>query len=99
MRESGEQPDAFFHRLRYGRNAEGELASALEGYTPVEEPQPYWDEEPVCSLVVDEVESIWSSIDQHDDWQPLHNKIEAIRTLGNALGEPPVPAGHLRMTG
>lgn len=98
MRETRLQPDAFFHRHRYGRGAAGELADALAGYEPVEAPQPYWDEEAVESLLIDEVEALWSAIDQRDDWGPLAAKIAAIRHLGDVLGEPPPPAGQLRST-
>lgn len=49
--------------------------------------------EPV-TILIDEVESLWTAIADRDDWAPLHAKIAAIRQLGAALGEPPVPAGH-----
>ncbi len=45
---------------------------------------PYWSGEP-CSMLIDEVETLWSAIDERDDWQPLHEKIAAIRTMGDAL--------------
>jgi hypothetical protein len=45
-------------------------------------------------MLIDEVEAIWSAIDRHDDWQPLYDKIEAVRRMGDALGEPPAPAGQ-----
>ena len=98
MRETRQQPDAFFHRHRYGRNAEGALAEALAGYAPVEEPDRYWDEAPAESLLIEEVEALWAAIDRHDDWAPLEAKVAAIRHLGRALGEPPPPAGHMRGT-
>jgi serine/tyrosine/threonine adenylyltransferase len=47
------------------------------------------------SLLIEEVEDLWSAIAERDDWEPLHAKIAAIRQLGQALGEPPVAAGHL----
>ena len=47
------------------------------------------------SLLIEEVEDLWSAIAERDDWEPLHAKIASIRQLGQALGEPPVPAGHL----
>lgn len=97
LRDNGELPDAFFHRMRYGRNATGDLAEALESYGPIEEPQPYWAEEAACTMTNEEVEQIWHAIDERDEWQPLHDKIVAIRRLGNALGEPPWPQGHSRL--
>ena len=41
-----------------------------------------------------EVEAIWSAIADRDDWQPLEDKIAAVRRMGEALGEPPPPAGQ-----
>jgi len=36
-------------------------------------------------MLIDEVETIWSAIAEHDDWQPLELKINAMRQLGEAL--------------
>ncbi|SFP36552.1 protein adenylyltransferase SelO family protein [Sphingomonas rubra] len=44
----------------------------------------YWSGNP-CSMLIDEVEAIWSPIAEHDDWSPLHAKITAIRAMGDAL--------------
>ncbi|WP_209347266.1 protein adenylyltransferase SelO family protein [Pontixanthobacter sp. CEM42] len=95
MRDSGEQPDAFFYRHRGGANAKGDLADALDGYVPVEDDHPFWSEGMPQSMLIDEVETIWSAIDQRDDWQPLNDKIGAIRRCGEAHGKPPVPSGHV----
>jgi hypothetical protein len=35
-------------------------------------------------MLIDEVESIWSSIAENDDWSPFESKIEAVRRLGDA---------------
>ena len=90
MRESGESPDAFFARHRHGADAEGALAEALTGYQPVGDPL---SADPP-SLVIEEVEALWSAIDERDDWRPLQNRIAAIRALGEALGPAPIPRGH-----
>ena len=34
---------------------------------------------------IEEVEAIWSAIDERDDWAPLHAKIAAVRRMGEAL--------------
>jgi len=94
MRESGVQPDAFFHRHRGGREAQGELAEALKGYRAVPSDHPYWNEGNPETMLIDEVETIWSAIDERDDWAPLHDKIAAIRRMGDAHGAPPPPRGH-----
>jgi uncharacterized protein YdiU (UPF0061 family) len=95
MREAGVGPDLFFFRHRGGRHANGALADALQGYAPVEDDHPYWTGDAPEAILIDEVEAIWSAIAERDDWQPLADKIAAVRAMGQALGEPPVPAGHL----
>ncbi len=94
MMQSGEAPDAFFFRHRGGRNAEGPLGEALSDYEPIESDHPYWSHEKPQTMLIDEVEAIWSAIDEHDDWQPLHDKVAAIRRMGEAHGPPPTPVGH-----
>ena len=59
--------------------------TALGAYQPrSDRAHPYWSGEP-CSMLIDEVESLWSAIDERDDWQPLYDKIAAIRAMGAAL--------------
>jgi serine/tyrosine/threonine adenylyltransferase len=36
-----------------------------------------------CTLVIDEVERVWSAIAERDDWQPFTQKIADIRELGS----------------
>lgn len=45
----------------------------------------YWRGESPCSLHIGEVEAIWSRIAEEDDWSSLHQKIEAIRAMGDAM--------------
>jgi uncharacterized protein YdiU (UPF0061 family) len=94
MREGRLGPDAFFFIHRGGRNAGGELAAALSAFEATDSSHPYWDEEAPQAMLIDEVEAIWTDIAGHDDWQPLEDKVAAIRRMGAALGEPPEPAGH-----
>jgi uncharacterized protein YdiU (UPF0061 family) len=35
------------------------------------------------TMVIDEVEAIWSAIDARDDWEPLHAKIARVRRTGD----------------
>ena len=96
MRDSGEPPDHFFHRMRAGEAGDGTLADMLAGYSrTVSEPE-WWREESPVSLLIDEVETIWSAIAERDDWGPLNDKVSAIRRLGQALGPAPDPAGYAR---
>ena len=94
MRESAAQPDAFFFAHRGGRDAEGELADALADYTPADDSHDYWSDSTPQSMVIDEVETLWSHIDERDDWQPLMDKVAALRRIGEAHGPAPTPAGH-----
>lgn len=62
-----------------------EARSALKAYAPrTSRDHPYWQGEP-CAMQIDEVEAIWSAIDQRDDWGPFDAKIAAIRAMGAAL--------------
>lgn len=62
------------------------LARLLEGHEWPRSHE-YWSDEGPCSMHIEEVEAIWSAIDQRDDWQPLNNKVNAIRRMGEAHKE------------
>ena len=94
MREQRVGPDRFFFAYRGGRTAEGTLDEALAAYAPVANAHPYWSEPAPQTMLIDEVEAIWAAIAEHDDWQPLAAKVETVREMGRAHGEPPAPAGH-----
>jgi uncharacterized protein YdiU (UPF0061 family) len=94
MRAGQIGPDAFFFAHRGGRNAAGELAEALAGYSAVTDDQPYWSGSAPQSMLIDEVEAIWAAIAERDDWQPLTAKVAAVRDMGAAHGQPPGPACH-----
>ena len=92
MRETAMQPDAFFYAHRGGRAQDAELAATFDGYEPISGDHPYWDEGAPQSMLIDEVEAIWAAIDERDDWQPLYDKVAALRRMGEAHGAPPEPA-------
>lgn len=94
MRHAGTGPDAWFFRHRGGRNATGELAGLLAEYEPVASRHPYWNADEPQTMLIEEVEAIWSAIAENDDWRPLEAKIAAVRHMGDAHGEPPAPQGH-----
>ncbi|MEM6476315.1 MAG: YdiU family protein [Pseudomonadota bacterium] len=95
MRDSKQQPDAFFFAHRGGRGgAGGELGELLGGYEAVPSDHEYWSDDAPQSMVIEEVEDIWSHIDRDDDWSALTDKVAALRRMGEAHGEPPTPAGH-----
>ena len=45
----------------------------------------YWSDPEPCSMLIDEVEAIWSAIDTADDWAPFKAKIAGIRRMGEAM--------------
>lgn len=94
MRDSGQQPDAFFHQLRAGLHGGDPLSSACAGHERTEAQTDWWQNTAPVSLVADEVEAVWAAIAERDDWEPLDAKVAAIRALGHALGEAPRPTGH-----
>ncbi|WP_286830372.1 MULTISPECIES: protein adenylyltransferase SelO family protein [Kordiimonas] len=66
----------------------GELCDALKGYDPARPDalkHPYFEGDAPCTMLIDEVEDIWSHIADRDDWAPLNQKIDAIRAMGEAL--------------
>ena len=94
MRDQSIGPDAFFFTYRGGRGADGELAAVLAGRAHLESESEYWAEETPQAMLIEEVEAIWAAIAERDDWAPLNAKVEALQRMGDALGEPPIPAGH-----
>jgi uncharacterized protein YdiU (UPF0061 family) len=89
------QIDRLFFDWRGGRDPGSEgyasehfrsLASALEGREEVPQ-HAYWSDAHPCSMHIEEVESIWSSIAENDDWRPFERKIAAIRRMGEAMSE------------
>ncbi|HEX4737540.1 MAG TPA: YdiU family protein [Allosphingosinicella sp.] len=64
--------------------------AAVEAYAPVDgaTAHSYWSDEAPCSMHIDEVEAIWSRIDEADDWSMFQNKIESVRRMGEAMQPP-----------
>jgi serine/tyrosine/threonine adenylyltransferase len=61
------------------------LARLLEGRErPQARDHAYWCDDEPCSIHIEEVETIWDSIAQSDDWAPFEAKLAAIRRLGEA---------------
>ncbi len=83
--------DRFWFDWRGGRRPEGyagfdELAALIARHDPAPgaRDHPYWSDPAPCSMQIDEVEAIWSAIDERDDWAPLDAKIAAVRRMGEA---------------
>jgi serine/tyrosine/threonine adenylyltransferase len=71
----------------YESDAFAGFRQSVAGYDAIESAveHDYWSDESPCSMHIDEVEAIWNRIDEADDWTPFHDKIEAIRRMGEAL--------------
>ncbi len=83
--------DRFFHDAfagslppGYGPKWDAVRAALAEHHPRADRSHPHWSGEP-CSMLIDEVEAIWSAVEQNDDWQPFHAKVTQIRALGAAL--------------
>ncbi|MBX9727784.1 MAG: protein adenylyltransferase SelO family protein, partial [Sphingopyxis sp.] len=90
MVASGMRIDRFFIDWAGGRIPAGEdtperqaLADALAGRTATR--GDWWETAAPQSMPIEEVETIWAVIAEPDDWQPLNNKVAAIRAMGAAL--------------
>lgn len=91
--------DRFFFDWRGGDPRDGTdyagdhwtpFREAIAGFEPSgNKDHPYWCDPAPCSMHIDEVEAIWSAIDQRDDWEPLHAKVAAVRRMGEAHGDGP----------
>ena len=70
----------------YAEAAFAALADALAGYeaAPGALDHPYWSDAAPCSMHIDEVEAIWSRIDEADDWSAFEAKVAAVRRMGEA---------------
>ena len=64
------------------------LRSILELYTPVGTDGAYFEGDAPCTLLIDEIESIWAAIAERDDWGPFDAKIHRIRAMGKRGGHP-----------
>jgi len=93
MAATGQGPDAFFFTHRGGRNATGGLAEALVPFRATASDQAYWSDAQPQTLLIDDVEAIWTPIAEHDDWGALYRTVAAIRRLGVAHGPALPPAG------
>ena len=62
------------------------VAATLEGRSsPRAREHDYWDGDQPCSMLIQEVESIWAAIAERDDWSPFEAKVAAIRRMGEAM--------------
>lgn len=74
----GVQPQA-----HYGAHKSlAKVSAAILDCAPAPEARPsdpYFERATPSTLLVEEVEALWSHIDERDDWQPLYDKVTEIR--------------------
>jgi len=62
------------------------LRARLSDYEPASTVRaPYFDGDGPCSLLIDEVETIWKAIAEDDDWSAFYEKVERIREMASAV--------------
>ena len=80
----------------YGAGWE-EARSALATFPVIgDRAHPFWSGAP-CSMLIDEVEAIWSAIDARDDWAPFHAKVARINEMREALARCPFRSADSRV--
>ena len=86
--------DQFFFDWAGGKQRRGdyphhsfdEIRSASEGYAArVDLIHPYWSGTGPCTMLIEDVEALWKSISDADDWAQFDDKIVQIREMGSAL--------------
>ena len=89
--ESSEALDPFWRGWRGG----APTAAIHPALSPLAEVLPRSSADPrpaTSSMLIEQVERIWSAIDEHDDWSLLHAAVADARALGAALSESPAVA-------
>jgi serine/tyrosine/threonine adenylyltransferase len=70
----------------YAGEAFAAFTSAIAPYAPARPlTHAYWKGDAPCSMHIEEVEALWKPVASGDNWTPLHQKIAAIRAMGEAM--------------
>ncbi|MBA3676569.1 MAG: YdiU family protein [Sphingosinicella sp.] len=70
----------------YDGDGFADFLAVVSAYEPAASlDHPYWSDEQPCSMHIEEVEAIWSKIDQGDDWSALEAKVADVRRMGEAM--------------
>lgn len=60
--------------------------NAIAAYAnPAARAHAYWSDAAPVTMLIDEMEAIWAPIAESDDWTSFHDKIDAIRRMGEAV--------------
>jgi serine/tyrosine/threonine adenylyltransferase len=66
--------------------------SLAEYQSVIDLSHPYWSRTIPCKMLIEDVESLWKSIAESDDWAPFNAKVTLIREMGEALAKPSLTA-------
>jgi serine/tyrosine/threonine adenylyltransferase len=73
----------------YGSEAFAAVRDHLSSYTTVDMQKlahPYFVQDKPCTLLIDEIETLWAAIAERDDWTPLTAKLADIQLMAAAYG-------------
>jgi serine/tyrosine/threonine adenylyltransferase len=62
-----------------------DFRACIAAYATTAPTHEYWSDSDPCTMLVTEVEWLWTSIAETDDWAPFHAKIAAVRRMGEAM--------------
>ena len=74
--------------------APGAFATLLAPYQPANPARlghPYFARQTPCTMLIEDVEALWSPIAQSDDWSAFHAKLADIAIMADAFGTSPQP--------
>ncbi len=79
------------HAAAYGGPSFLELGRAMQRHERSPEAcrrlkDPYFSGDGPQTMLIEEVEEIWSAIEANDDWEPLRRKVADLRSVGVAAG-------------
>jgi serine/tyrosine/threonine adenylyltransferase len=92
---SAERAAASPSRGFYEQPAFAAVREALTAFPPAAEARldyPYFRRPAPCTMLVDEVEALWTPIAAADDWSAFARKIADVRAMGEAYGNGPAAA-------
>jgi uncharacterized protein YdiU (UPF0061 family) len=82
---AGSSPQA----ANYGGPEFAPVREAMAAFEPVDPErlgQPYFQRTEPCTMLIDEVERIWSFVDENDDWSAFRDKLADIAEMREACG-------------
>ncbi len=90
----GPLSSCIFNYTPYENAVFSDVLAMLNAATPIDDAahqrlHPYFTTVHPCTLLIDEIESIWNAIATRDDWSVFNHKLQAIRTMASAYQPAP----------